>query len=85
MCVQKKLSAVAKNLFFVEVIWLGGVSSISGTPNGVYREPFPTSYNIYSIAYYARYIHICKKNHKKFLPAKNSSILSTKHQEGEKR
>lgn len=53
LCVQKKFSAVAKNLFLVEVIWLGGVSSISGTPNGVCREPFPTSYNIYSIAYYA--------------------------------
>lgn len=52
LCVQKKLSAVAKNLFFVEVIWLGGVSSISGTPNGVCREPFPTSYNFYIIYMY---------------------------------
>lgn len=84
MC-TKKLSAVAKNLFFVEVIWLGGVSSISGTPNGVCREPFPTSYNIYSIAYYARYIHICKKNRKNSLLAKNSSILNAEHQKGEKR
>ena len=85
MCTKKALCCSKELVFFVEVIWLGGVSSISGTPNGVCREPFPTSYDIYSIAYYARYIHICKKNRKKFLPAKNSSILNTERQKGEKR
>ena len=53
-----------KNLFLVEVIWLGGVSSISGTPDGVCREPFPTSYDAYSIAYYTRNVHICRNSQK---------------------
>lgn len=61
---KKKLSAMAKNLFFVEVIWLGGVSSISGTPDGVCRKPFPTSYDIYSIAYCSRYAHIYRNSQK---------------------
>lgn len=52
MCTKKALCCSKELVFFVEVIWLGGVSSISGTPNGVCREPFPTSYNFYIIYMY---------------------------------
>ncbi len=59
----KKALCDCKELVF-EVIWLGGVSSISGTQNGVCREPFPTSYNIHSIPYYTRHVHICRNSQK---------------------